>query len=134
MTVCANCNPAQTEPLYWDAPIVLPPFWQGHTRLEDGARYVAPALGLRVIISLARQADGLRWLHLSASHESRLPRWRELKEIKEIFIGPNRYAYQVFPPEDKYVNLHPRTLHMFHCLDGPQLPEFSGVIGGCRTL
>ena len=118
----------------WSPPVILPHYWEVDIRLDDGTRYIASVLGLAAIVSVAREPDGKRWVHLSVSHRHRLPKWRELRETKDLFLGRNVYAYQVLPPEDKYVNLHPRVLHLWHCLDGDPLPEFSGVVAGVRTV
>lgn len=112
------------ERFEWDPPVVLPAPWMLEERAEDGARYISPLLGLVAILSLSRELDGRRWLHLSVSHVARLPRWRELVEVKEMLLG-DVYAYQVLPPRVKYVNIHERVLHLWHCLDGEPLPDFT---------
>lgn len=58
--------------------------------------------------------------------------------MKEIFVG-DRYAYAVWPPSDRYVNLQPNVLHLWapwwpESVDGV-LPEFSRVLpSGDRTI
>ena len=50
--------------------------------------------------------------------------------MKNDFIGLDRWAYQVLPPEKDYINDHPCVLHLFALLDGePVLPDFSWGIG-----
>jgi hypothetical protein len=99
------------------------------------AMYVNPFDGKRVIVSWARRDDGKRWVHVSVSHPSRIPSYEELAEVKRRFIGSDRYAVMVFPEESKHVNIHPRCLHLWHCVDGHPLPEFSGeLVGGGRTI
>jgi hypothetical protein len=93
----------------------------------DGARYANDA-GLTVILSGAIEEDGRRWLHLSISHRSRLPKWRELVAVRDLFPG-DVYCYQVLPPQEKHVNIHPRVLHLWHCLDGNPLPDFTRGTG-----
>lgn len=91
--------------------------------------------GLRVILSGNRERDGRRWLHASCSRPSRLPSWEDLTLMREAFLPMDRYAYQVFPPPELYVNIHPRCLHLWCPLDGgPPLPEFSSVLGGRRSI
>lgn len=87
---------------------------------------------LVVILTCSYEQDDRAWLHLSVSHRSRLPSWREVREAKEIFLG-EREAYQVLPPPARYVNLHPNVLHLFALLDKDQvaLPDFSR---GTRSL
>lgn len=100
----------------------------------DGGLYYSLMQGLTVILSGHRESDGRRWLHVSCSRPSRLPSWEDLKIVKETFIGQDRYAVQVLPPTWAYVNIGPFVLHLFSCVDGHPLPEFSAVVGGRRTL
>lgn len=102
--------------------------WYLIERRTDGARYRRlDVLRLTAIFSLAREVDGRRWLHLSVAHERRFPSWEELVDTKRQFVG-DRYAYQVFPTEERYVNRHQYCLHLFSCLDvleGMVLPDFT---------
>jgi len=114
------------------APLVLPATWR---EVHDGrfdARYQAIYMHTRapltVMVTAKRERDERRWLHVSVSHTSRLPDWKDLREVKDIFIGRERRALQVLPPESEYVNIHPRVLHLWCCLDGDGLPDFR--VGG----
>lgn len=107
------------------APRVLPPPWIELVRGEDGAAYRNSFTSVQVVVSAARERDGKRWLHVSVSRPRHLPTWDELKSVKELFVGKDRYAVQVLPPEAEYVNLHPRCLHIFACLDEWPLPDFT---------
>ena len=98
---------------------------------------------LRFIVSVAREDDGKRWLHASVSRRGRtLPTYEDLAMLKHFCIGDDKAAYQVFPPESNYVHAPPvrggrktQVLHLWHCLDGDPLPEFSAVIPGVgRTI
>lgn len=111
--------------LGWEPPLVLPPLWELVIRGNDGAQYRSPTQNLTVIVSVGRELDGRRWIHMSMSHSARLPRWRELRDAKDLFIGRTRTAISVLPSEDQYVNLHPRVLHLFSCLDESPLPDFT---------
>lgn len=110
----------------WNAlPAVLPATWRLLEEGEDGGKYYCDLLELGVIVSGAVEQDGRRWIHLSCSHARRIPRWNELREVKELFLG-DFYAYQVLPPKERYVNIHPHVLHLWRCLDGdPPLPDFT---------
>jgi hypothetical protein len=124
-------RPAETpdEALTWSldhCPTVLPPGWELFgPQSDDGRRYYSPLLQLMVILTARREQDGRRWLHLSCSHQRRTPTWVELREVKDIFFGPDRYAYQVLPPASHYVNINARVLHLWHCLDEDPLPDFT---------
>lgn len=86
--------------------------------------------GLRAVIDCSEKADGQMWLHLSVSRENWAPSHDDMKLAKAAFLG-DRYAYSVWPPAAKYVNIHPYCLHLWARLDGsPVLPEFSGIVDG----
>ena len=79
----------------------------------------APALGwihpdgVKVLLSTDRIADGSWWLHVSLSRADRLPSWDEIRLVKDLFVGRNRAAVQVLPPDRDYVNLHRYCLHLW---------------------
>jgi hypothetical protein len=78
------------------------------------------------MIVSAADYQGYDWIHGSVSRKDRLPDYDDLVKLKEFAFGPDRYAYQVFPPDDKHVNIHPNCLHLWGRLDGSAaLPEFS---------
>jgi len=93
-------------------------------RAQDGAAYVRGD-GLKVITSISTEEDGKRWLHVSCSRRARLPSYDDLTAVKAAFVGADREAYQVFARASKHVNLMPFCLHLWCCLDGPVLPDFT---------
>lgn len=104
--------------------------WAVVAAAEDGRAYLHKD-GLRVIESVAQESDGRWWLHVSASREGRVPTWQDMMRVKREFIGPDREAYMIAPPEDRYVNLHSHVLHWWSCLEAPRgevLPRFEGVV------
>jgi hypothetical protein len=119
-------------------PPVLPVDWRKFGDFgPSGAAYQSPG-GLRVIATESEHgdyADESVWLHVSVSRANQLPSYEDLVTVKEIFIGCDAKAIMVFPPRDKHVNIHPNCLHLFSCLTGDPLPEFSGELApGVRTL
>jgi hypothetical protein len=109
-------------------PRVLPSGYRIMDETEDGARL--EYRGMRgyhtVILSAAVELDQRRWLHVSVATPTKLPSWELLKEIKQIFIGRNKQAVQVMPTEERYINLHPYCLHLFHCLEeNDPVPDFT---------
>lgn len=113
-------------------PRVLPIGWIqdrggfiGEDGFINGTFYENGLLGLRVGLSIATEQDGRDWVHLSCSHRMRIPTWPELVEAKEIFIGKDRKAIQILPARAEWVNINPRVLHLFHCIDGDTLPDFT---------
>lgn len=109
-------------------PRVMTVDWSLVERIDDSVTWDRRD-GLRVLASAALQNDGKRWLHVSCSRRNNVPNFKELREVKNIFIGKERTAMQVFPGETKYVNMHPYVLHMFCCLDGDVLPDFTKGTG-----
>jgi hypothetical protein len=118
---------AAPSPEHSFLPRVLPADWRKEEVMDDGATYRRRD-GLFVIVSMDTELDSRHWLHVSCSHGDRLPSWEELAEVKTIFIGRDRCAYQVLPPAAKHVNFHRYALHLWFCLDAPPegiLPDFT---------
>lgn len=66
-----------------------------------------------------------RWVHLMVSHEHKMPSYGDLKATKGLFLGPERHAYQVFPPEAHHTSIAPFALHLRYPVDAPALPDFT---------
>lgn len=106
-------------------PRVLPVAW--HRRSEG---VYESHWGLRVLVSCCIERDGRRWLHVSVSRATKIPSWSDLREVKDIFVGRDRLAIQILPPEAEYVNFHPHVLHLWSCLDGERpVPDFRSCEG-----
>lgn len=106
----------------WTPPRVLPASWTFVDRGLDGCT-LTNAWGLSIIATVSTERDGREWVHLSLAHRRRLPTWDELVAARNLILGDVE-TYQVLPAENAYVRDHPTCLHLFHCLDGPQLPDF----------
>lgn len=117
-------DPTQA-PAIWSAP--TPPGWRQIGRAMDGAKWRLPG-GAVVIASMAR-LQGERWVHLSMSRHGRLPTWPELVAVRDALV-PGVECYQVAPPPDRYVNIHPGVLHPWGCVDRPDgvLPNLAGQL------
>ena len=102
-----------------------PPGWVLAERRDDGAMWVNKKRGLSVIVSISYQGDGHAWAHASIAHVKRLPTYDELKYLHRHWLGEQRKAIQVFAPSAEHVNIHPRCLHLWCCLDGDPLPDFT---------
>ena len=87
------------------------------------------AFSLLVIVSIAKEKDNRYWLHVSSSYPNRKPDYDKMLDIKDIFIGIDKKAIQIFPSKDEYVNLCQYALHLWHCIDGDPLPDFRGKDG-----
>lgn len=81
--------------------------------------------GMFVIVSIQKELDGNLWVHLSLSRQNRLPTYNDMKFVKDVFIGKDKKAIQVFPESDKHVNLMENCLHLWHCIDNDPLPDFT---------
>jgi hypothetical protein len=105
-------------------PRVLPDGWTIVQAWGDGNAYKYRS-GLRVLVTTA-PFDGRDWMHISVSREDRMPTWDDLKHAKSTFAGDSRYAYQIIPPAERHINLHPFCLHLWVPLTGePPLPDFT---------
>ncbi len=102
-------------------PRVLPVGWRA---LSDAPVAYQSDDGVRVLVSGCVEGDGKRWLHVSLSRPNRLPTWRDLRTVKDIFVGRERLAVQVLPPQRDYYNFHPYVLHLWSCIDGDPVPDF----------
>ncbi len=105
-------------------PRVLPPDVRILVEVEDGAKYQRRD-GMTVIASVAPEADGKNWLHVSCARPDRMPSYEDLAWTKHVFVGPHRAAVMVLPEASKHINIHPNCLHLFACLNGHPLPDFT---------
>jgi len=87
--------------------------------------------GLVVIAAVSEELDGKRWAHVSLSFKSYIPAYATMAMVKRVFIGDDLKAIQVFPRKEEHVNLCSTALHLFACLDGDPLPDFTR---GTRSL
>lgn len=92
----------------------------------ERVRAFESVMHLRVFMSLDDfrpiKSTGGVWLHASCSYARQLPRWRDLKEVHELFMQ-DRPAVQMMPPKRYWLNAHPYTLHLWSRLDADTIPE-----------
>jgi hypothetical protein len=112
----------------WQPPDAPDP-WVQASRMDDGAWYESALIPLNVCVTRCREQDGRRWVHVSVSHGTRTPKYRELVAVKGWTIGVDAKAIQVFASAAHHVNIHPFCLHLWHCLDGDPLPDFTHGTG-----
>lgn len=101
--------------------------WSTEQFDKFGRKYVHNLTFQTVIVSVSEEADGQIWAHLSTSFPSRLPTWGDLRKAKDMFLGEDKRAIQVFVPTSEWVNIHPYCLHLFACLSADVLPDFRRV-------
>lgn len=75
-----------------------------------------------MIVSEESHGDGYTYLHVSFSRRSRIPSYEDLDWVRKAFIGDDVESIQVFPRKEEYVNLHPNTLHLWHCYERELFP------------
>lgn len=68
-------------------------------------------------------SDGMMWEHVSIhaetpDHRQYTPRWDEMQAMKNLFWDEQDVVVQFHPAKDKYVNVHPNTLHLWRLRDG----------------
>jgi hypothetical protein len=120
-------------------PLVLPAGWR-RIMESPGPAYTCwdgPQRGVMVLVSAGVEEDGREWLHVSASRAHRTPSWEDMDAIKRLFVGDDRFAYQVMPKRAEHYSLNVggarggNVLHLWCPLDGVQrLPDFLRARGG----
>ena len=60
------------------------------------------------------------WDHVSVSLKTRIPNWREMSLVKEVFWDDQDWVIQYHPPKKDYINLHPFCLHLWR-------PQFESI-------
>lgn len=89
----------------------------GHLPTERGDRFGAFDLftndnvHLHAIVSAGDKR--IQWDHVSVSARLRIPTWEEMCWIKSLFFEDDEVVVQYHPAKSQYVNLHPRTLHLW---------------------
>lgn len=106
----------------------LPSAWRVVFKSLDGVHCKSRS-GMQAILSGSKELDGRLWMHLSISRERLVPNWEQLVDCKNIFLGKDVIAVQVFPREADYVNIHRFVLHLWQCLDADPVPDFTHGTG-----
>lgn len=101
-----------------------PPGWTVVEVECDGAQWVNIKRGISVIASISTY-DGKVWLHVSLNRDRAMLRYEDMAYVKRHWVGPHRKAIQVFAPESEHVNIRQHCLHLWACLDGDPLPDFT---------
>jgi hypothetical protein len=105
----------------------LPPGWCEIPHGGYHGVWVNQKKQMKVIASFEIH-DQKQWLHVSISHERRMPAYQDLVYLKRHWIGADKKAVMVLPEESEHVNIHPRCLHLFCCINGDPLPDFKWSI------
>jgi hypothetical protein len=79
---------------------------------------------LRLIHSLAREADGAIWSHVSLSRRDRkMPTWEQVRDAGWL-IHPDDYGVIVVAPKSQHVDIG-EIAHVWYCLDHSAVPDFT---------
>lgn len=79
---------------------------------------------LIVVQTFCLEKDGQLWQHVSVSRKGEVPSYDDMCFAKKYFIGPDKLALELHVPEDEHVNVHPNTLHLWHCMESRPTPDF----------
>jgi hypothetical protein len=72
--------------------------------------------------------DWVEWVHASISRDT-MPTYEDLKLLHKA-VFKDKWAYQIFAPESRHINIHEHALHLFGRFDGlPQIPDFQKISG-----
>lgn len=65
---------------------------------------------------LATDGADTGWEHVSVSTNRRIPNWREMCFVKDLFWAPEECVVQFHPPAARYVNNYSVVLHLWRCI------------------
>lgn len=91
----------------------------------DGMSWINHKRKLYVIVSYALELDQQMWLHLSISHQNRIPTYEEMTYLKKHWAGDEAKAIEVHAPRMEHVNIQKHTRHLWECLTSDPLPDFT---------
>lgn len=63
---------------------------------------------MRIIAS-----DGEGWDHVSVSNKNKIPTWKQMCQVKDLFWDDEDCILQFHPPKSDYINCHEFTLHLW---------------------
>jgi hypothetical protein len=102
--------------------------WKLEEERHDGASFAVTrkCIDYFVIFSIYKYSDGKTWEHISVSRrDERMPDWDDMVWVKEAMCGNDAKAIIVIPPRSEHVNIHETCHHIWRCLDGDDLPDFT---------
>ena len=68
---------------------------------------------LRIIASDGTEPEEQGWEHVSVSRPNRIPDWKDMQFVKELFWDDEETVLQFHPAKSQYVNFHPYVLHLW---------------------
>ena len=73
------------------------------------------------MMTVIASSDGV-WEHVSVSKINRIPTWKEMCFIKDLFFRKDETVVQFHPKKTEYKNLHKYCLHLWRNKKGHELP------------
>lgn len=58
-------------------------------------------------------SNGEGWEHVSISSKHKIPSWKTMCMLKDMFFEENEVVMQLHPAKENYVNNHPNCLHLW---------------------
>lgn len=58
-------------------------------------------------------SNGEGWEHVSISHKHKIPSWKTMCELKDLFFHEDEVVMQLHPKKSEYVNKHKNCLHLW---------------------
>ena len=115
-----------------DGRVTSGPYGSGSSDGPYGAFFVFGPCGEELKI-ISSGGDETGWEHVSISTKRRVPNWKEMCFVKELFWTEQECVIQFHPPESEYVNNHPFCLHLWKPvkIDIPMPPS---ILVGSKAL
>ena len=107
----------------------IPPGWTIVEEIDEAIMWRKEKAKMTVMASVAREQDDRVWIHLSMSHDNRMPTYEELYYLKRHWGGDDYKCIMVLPSRDEHVSLHQYCMHLFRCVDEDPLPDFTWGMG-----
>ncbi|WP_341323396.1 hypothetical protein NSQ62_07950 [Solibacillus sp. FSL H8-0523] len=61
-------------------------------------------------------SDGGDWEHVSISHKHKVPSWKTMCALKDLFFEEDEVVMQLHPAKKDHINNHPNCLHLWRPL------------------
>jgi len=92
------------------------PFGSDASYGNNGAFQLDGPLGRELMLVVS---DGGGWEHVSVSIHGKMPTWKEMSFVKDLFWTDDEAVMQLHPPRAEYVNNHETCLHLWRPTDQP---------------
>lgn len=108
--------------------------WGPPREIVRGQWAFKTAFGSIIVVSSAPypvsdQEPEVEFLHASISHLNRMPTYEDLIHLHSAVFNDG-WAYQIFAPRHRHINIHNYALHLWGRLDGKMLhPDFQQISG-----